>query len=83
VAQHAAELSTGVLLVAGLLTPVAGALRLLAELAHGFETGGLDEAHILRAILAASLVVLGPGAWSVDARLFGRRRIDVGSVREE
>ena len=26
--------------------------------------------------IGASLAMLGPGAWSVDARLFGRRRID-------
>jgi putative oxidoreductase len=33
--------------------------------------------HLLLAVLAVSVAMLGPGAWSVDARLFGRRRIDI------
>jgi hypothetical protein len=31
----------------------------------------------LLAAIGAALGLLGPGAWSVDARLFGWRRIDV------
>jgi len=27
------------------------------------------------AVLGLALAMIGPGAWSVDARLFGRRRI--------
>jgi putative oxidoreductase len=27
--------------------------------------------------LGAALAMLGPGAWSVDARLFGRKRIRI------
>jgi uncharacterized membrane protein YphA (DoxX/SURF4 family) len=30
--------------------------------------------HILLGVLCASVVMLGPGAWSIDARLFGRKR---------
>jgi hypothetical protein len=33
--------------------------------------------HILLAILAASVAMLGPGAWSVDSRLFGRKRFEI------
>ncbi len=33
--------------------------------------------HIFLAILAVSLTMLGPGAWSIDARLFGRKRFDI------
>jgi hypothetical protein len=28
-------------------------------------------------VLAAAVAMLGPGAWSVDARLFGRRRFEI------
>ena len=35
--------------------------------------------HILLAVLAAGVAMLGPGAWSIDARLFGRKRFDIGS----
>jgi uncharacterized membrane protein YphA (DoxX/SURF4 family) len=36
-----------------------------------------DATHILLAILSISLVLLGPGAWSIDAHIFGRKRIDI------
>jgi len=31
------------------------------------------------ATLAIALALIGPGAWSVDARLFGWKRIDIGN----
>jgi putative oxidoreductase len=34
--------------------------------------------HILLAVLTAGVAMLGPGAWSIDARLFGRKRFDIG-----
>jgi len=35
---------------------------------------------IMLATIGASLALLGPGAWSIDARLYGRRRIDIDSL---
>jgi putative oxidoreductase len=67
----------GVLLLAGLWTPVAGTLKAVIELWIIFSSGDAVVAHLLRAMLGVSLVMLGPGAWSVDARLFGRKRIDI------
>jgi uncharacterized membrane protein YphA (DoxX/SURF4 family) len=32
-------------------------------------------AHIFIIAIAASLVLLGPGAWSIDAYLYGRKRV--------
>jgi hypothetical protein len=32
---------------------------------------------ILLGTISLALALLGPGAWSVDARLFGWRRIDI------
>ena len=37
--------------------------------------------HVIVAVLAVSLAMLGPGAWSIDARLFGRKRIDIDRRR--
>jgi len=37
--------------------------------------------HIFLAVLAVSVAMLGPGAWSVDARLFGRKRFDIDRTR--
>jgi uncharacterized membrane protein YphA (DoxX/SURF4 family) len=31
--------------------------------------------HICLAVICTSVAMLGPGAWSVDARLYGRRRL--------
>lgn len=72
-----AILGVGLLLLAGLWTPVAGALLGIFELWIVFTERGAPTSHYLLAVLGVSLIMLGPGAWSVDARLFGRKRIDV------
>jgi putative oxidoreductase len=72
-----AMLSVGVLLLAGLWTPIAGALQAIIQLGAIFSLGNAAIVHVLLAALGMSLVMLGPGAWSVDARLFGRKRIDI------
>ena len=73
-----AMLSAGVLLLAGLWTPIAGALQAIIQLGAVLSPGNAIL-HVLPAALGVSLVMLGPGAWSVDARLFGRKRIDIRS----
>jgi hypothetical protein len=67
----------GVLLLAGLWTPFVGALMATIELWNAFSRPGDPLIHIILASLGAALVLLGPGAWSVDARLFGWKRISV------
>jgi len=32
---------------------------------------------IVLATLGATLAMIGPGAWSIDARLFGRKHIEI------
>src|ERR1700686_2415957 len=66
----------GILLLAGLWTPIAGILAAVIELWHAFSQPGDTLTHIMLATLAIALVLVGPGAWSVDARLFGWKRID-------
>ena len=72
-------IGVGSLLLAGLWTPVAGASQAIIEAWIIFGRGGTLSIHLLLAALGVSLVMLGPGAWSVDARLFGRKRIDIRS----
>jgi putative oxidoreductase len=72
-------MGVGSLLLAGLWTPVVGALQAIIEVWFGFFHGGGTGVHFLHAALGVSLVMLGPGAWSVDARLFGRKRINIRS----
>lgn len=67
--------AVGILLVAGLWTPVAGVLAALVEawIAVSSSNNGAIPAGL--AVLALTLAMIGPGAWSVDARLYGRKRI--------
>ena len=63
----------GILLVAGLWTPVAGIVITLVEVWTAFAHRFALQGHLLVAALGICLAMLGPGAWSVDARLFGRK----------
>ena len=63
----------GVLLLAGLWTPVAGIVISIVEAWIAFAHHFALQGHLLVAALGICLAMLGPGAWSVDARLFGRR----------
>lgn len=67
----------GIALLCGLWTPVMGALAAAIELLIAFSPAGGDATHILLAILSFSLALLGPGAWSIDGHIFGRKRIDI------
>ena len=60
-------------LLAGLWTPIIGAVIALTEIWIAFYQPGDPWFHTLLAFLGAGLALLGPGAWSVDARLFGRK----------
>jgi putative oxidoreductase len=67
----------GVLLLVGLWTPVTGALVAIAEVWIAFSRAGDPWIPIILATLGATLAMVGPGAWSIDARLFGRKHIDL------
>lgn len=76
-------LASGASLLIGLLTPIAGALAVVAGLSvtilylpttntHFFYGNPLSLDVVIMALVSA---LLGPGAFSLDARLFGRRKI--------
>ena len=71
----------GMLLLAGVWTPVSGTLAAVLQLWIAFSGAGYLRAVLLLAALGAALAMLGPGAWSVDAYLFGRKRIDIPNRR--
>ena len=72
----------GLLLLAGLWTPVAGALVAVEALWNVFSFGD-PWRWIMLATLGAALALTGPGAWSIDAHLFGWRRLDIRDRKSE
>jgi putative oxidoreductase len=71
------EIGAGLLLLAGLWTPIAGTLVAGLEVWKIFLAHGNPSIYIPLGTLGAALAMLGPGAWSIDARLFGRKHIDI------
>jgi putative oxidoreductase len=65
----------GTLLLVGLWTPIAGALAAGIESWIVFSGTGDAAAPIMLAVLGGTLAMIGPGAWSIDARLFGRKHL--------
>jgi putative oxidoreductase len=72
----------GVFLLFGLYTAAFGAAIVLAEacmvFSPAFAHDGRQLIHILLAAVSAGVAMLGPGAWSVDARRFGRKVFEIG-----
>ena len=77
---YAADIVSGLLLIMGFWTPIGGLLQALVELSSVLAGAGYE--HIIRGMIGVSLAMLGPGTWSVDARLFGRKRIDVTVLKD-
>lgn len=76
-------IACGALLLIGFLTPVASVLLGLGAIAVSLSWFPATIPNLLGAkstiffivIMAAAIALLGPGAYSIDARLFGRREI--------
>jgi putative oxidoreductase len=75
--------TAGLLLIAGLWTPVGAAVMVLLELWRIISRHGDPASNILLCVLALAIALLGPGAWSVDARLFGWKRIEIDTRKNK
>jgi uncharacterized membrane protein YphA (DoxX/SURF4 family) len=69
--------AVGLLLIVGLRTPAAAAFMVVLELQRMVSRRGDLAVEVLLCTLALAIALLGPGAWSVDAHLFGWKRIDI------
>ena len=76
----AALLSLSILLIAGLLAPVAATLSGAAQVLVLIMSGaGISVGAVLAPVHSLLVALLGPGAYSADARLFGRRVLILNS----
>ena len=67
--------AAGLLIIGGLWTPVVGALAAMVEVWIACTQPATQPLAIMLACLGISLAMIGPGAWSIDARLYGRKQI--------
>jgi hypothetical protein len=64
------------LFIVGALTPILCAICCCLEIFAMFGLRGTDALYMLCSIVdTAALGFLGPGGYSLDARMFGRRRV--------
>jgi putative oxidoreductase len=76
-AWPAFQLVVAIMLLAGLWTPITGVLVVAIEVARLLSKPADPWANLLLAALGLALVLVGPGVWSIDAWMFGWRRIDL------
>lgn len=80
--------TSGALLLVGYMTPFAGILAGLFWVGGAFSWFPVPSLELFEAkltialatVIVVALVCLGPGAFSLDARLFGRREIIIPSA---
>jgi uncharacterized membrane protein YphA (DoxX/SURF4 family) len=70
---------SGVLLITGFWTPLAGAAVAAIEMSRALSIGQEALVSILAGTVGGALAMLGPGRWSVDAHLYGWKRIEAPS----
>jgi uncharacterized membrane protein YphA (DoxX/SURF4 family) len=75
--------TAGLLLVIGLWTPIAATVMVLLELWRILSRHGVPSSEILLCTLALAIALLGPGGWSIDARLFGWKRIEIDTRKNK
>jgi putative oxidoreductase len=74
---HVIGAGAGILLLLGLWTPICGTLIGIIEVWVALSSDGGGGLSIMLATSGTTLAMIGPGAWSIDARLFGRKHFTI------
>ena len=69
-------LVAGFLLILGLWTPIVGTSVAVIEVWKILTVPGDRWLWLLLGTVSCALAMLGPGRWSIDARLFGWKRVE-------
>jgi uncharacterized membrane protein YphA (DoxX/SURF4 family) len=69
-------MGAGILVILGLWTPIVGIFIALTEIWKAIVLPGDIWLWLLLGTVGAALAMLGPGSWSVDARLYGWKRLE-------
>lgn len=70
------EFVAAVLLLLGLWSPLAATFIVVLQTVILMGIGPRDDAF-LKAAIGLAVLFLGPGTWSLDARIYGRRRVEI------
>lgn len=77
---HVVAAIAGVLLLFGLWTPLAGLAISIVEVWILWTSVGNPLIPLMLATLGITVAMIGPGAWSIDAQLYGRKHIESSSA---
>jgi putative oxidoreductase len=69
--------AAGMLMLIGLWTPVSSLLAVISQSWTLLVGGVMPQTAILLLSISVAVAMLGPGAWSIDSLLFGRRRLKI------
>lgn len=76
ISPHLIGAGAAIFLLIGLWTPICGLLIAVIEVWIAFSCG-CGGIPVFLATSGATLAMIGPGAWSIDARLFGRKHLEI------
>jgi putative oxidoreductase len=74
---HLLEAGDGALFMAGLWTPIASGVIVIIAIYTAWSDKGNPCPGMFLGVIGAALALLGPGGWSLDAKLFGWKQIDI------
>ena len=80
---YALLVGLGLLLLAGLWTPIAGALVAGCSFSSAVAQPADRWYTLIAGVLGVAFALQGPGAWSVDARLFGWKRLEIRGPKKQ